>query len=1779
MKLNKKLFLIFLFLLILIIPQTIYANEVDLDVNSNNVVGDDYNLKLSPDNSVAYKDLNSVNGIENIKNEISSAKDDNNLEQYSNGSSTVEDENYLVSENNNSFEDKTSEGFFNEGNDSKSNVLNEGEDSKGNVLNEEIISDEESDLSDVAVKNSLKDDASYTVFIISDTVGNNLFDSAACEILENSSFSDVNINIRSGSQINEMSEEELYNLMNSCDAFLGQWVSSNVDAVLTNLLGKYPDLSNKKVFLILEPPTGNIDSSSTSLNLVRNSTINYEKIFLNVANDDLVNYFKNTKRGGNFESIADYINGYAGSFPDLFNDLVLYKDINDKSNLKNEILCTLNFLGHSCEYEQPNFTGVQGSGIFRDRWYSLDEYIETFFNSSNNRTVGILESTMYIQSQQLDLINSITEHLESMGYNVIPIYCPAGSAEQLNIMIKYWTSAGNNISGFLESPEKFEINVDAIISMVAYGIGGENFTNATHFFEDANVPVFRAVHSEYITNEQWELSPVGLTTTKSDKWWHVTIAESQGIFDATYVGGVDSYISNKTGANILTFIPVEKNIELLVDRVDSWVDLQYTPNIDKLISIVYYNYPPGKQNIGASYLDAITSIYNMLYTLKAEGYNLTDLPNNVSELEDMMITCGINVANWAPGEVEKLANRSGVTLLPVEEYKNWFNSLDDIVKLQVSEGPVAYIGEIVKKAVLMKYTDEVDALISDWYNQIKALLPENQTLAATDVLDNIVNSLKLYANTSSDEYYNEFLRYYEEFKSLNVSGLNGWGEAPGNIMIVNRNGIDYFVIPGLTFGNVFIGPEPQRGWEANIENLYHCTAVAPTHQYLAAYYYMQTRHSNAMVFVGRHATHEWLPGKEVLLSYNDYGSIVVGKVPQVYFYITDGLGEAIQAKRRGFAVLISHLDSPKSFTHLYGNLTTLAGLLEEYVNSNDDVRDKLSGDIKKLIIDNDYHLTLGMSEEEINGSDIGTLIPTLESFLRNTQDTLHPLGLHAIGEKWTDEDLSNTVGIIVAHDFEVNGKKTNLLNQLSEHYYSMEYSKLSPLKREIILNKSADICKALIYWDVDTVSQTVGIDSSEFMESLNIAKNYIDLYNQCINGELEAMISALNGCYIPVNVGGESVTVPQVLPTGANMFQDQSSELPTIEAWNYAKTLTLLTLADLNDTTEKIIMGIWCVETARDDGALVSTVLYLLGMKPVWHDSSSAGYDEEGIPTGKKVEDLPSVILLDDLTRPEGWAKKRIDVTVITSGLFRDLYSSQARLMDNAYRMALLRSYNTIINNKTLMNSEYGPQLKEALTSVAKSISYKGVASESLDDNYVAKHWVDDCLYYLSLGYNSTESGEYAITRIFAPPNGDYGAGISKLVSMSWTWNDTDELSEFYIGRMGNMYSKYYWGDTNPVVFMRALSNSDHIVVSRNTNQYGVMDNDDFFDYWGGLSMTVAYLSNKTPTMNVLMYANKDNPYVSSFEKVFYNELNTRYLNPEWIKAMMKEGYSGSRYMSNKFISNLWGWQVTRPSSVSQSVWDKVYETYYNDKYGLGVKEWLKTGNNAYSLISMSGTMLNSAFEGYWDADDATLRDIANTWAQATVANGVACCDCSCGNVAMMEWAIKYVNADLLAKLLPTLYNATLNPKFLTNATDLPSNSSNIDSQTTNSTKESNRTETIQTNSSSSQSQSSSTESQSSSGNTNIPGSSSGASVGMDYEGKADSASDSEAGTPDVTGEGRAVEVSEHTSTPVAPKDVSMPIAIIVCVICLVVLIGFGYFRNKDDDDYYDDFDDDFEYE
>ncbi len=1617
-----------------------------------------------------------------------------------------------------------------------------------------------------------------SMLLISDNGGTNILDSAAKEVLNN--YSNVNIQVRSSNQISRMDEAELYNLVDKSDIVIANWLTTDADSVFTNLLLKYPNLSNKEMFLILETSSS---SQLKTFNLVKNSTINYHKIFDSTYTVDFLNdYFQTTKRGQPYTSVYSYVTSGKGNIVDSgFNQAVLYKDCNDKENQINQILWALNTCGFNCQYVAPVFHESYQYGLYRDKYMSLEEYKKLYFDSSRKYTVGLLESNMYVSSASLEPYYALIESLESKGVNVIPVVAAGGSDDQLKVMVEYFTNAPNYES-FLENSSNYESYVDAIISMPAYGIGGTLFDKVTEYFETAGVQIFRAVHSDYVSNEEWELSTTGLPGNRSDKWWHVAIGEAQGIIEATFVGGVTHEISAETGAERSGYKPHDINIDLLTDRVVSWIDLRYADNADKKISLIYYNYPPGKQNIGSSYLDSITSIYNLLYALKAEGYNVGELPKNTSELEDMIIKCGINVATWAPGELEKLANRSNVVLLPVSEYLDWFEKLEPISKLQVVEGPVAYIGELSRNAIAIDYTDPMDERLSDWYSEIMALLPDNYTSRAVPILDNIIASLKQYLKTGLESDYAIFLKYKQEWIELDVPGLNGWGDAPGNIMTIERNGTLYFVIPGLTFGNVFVGPEPQRGWEADSDALYHSTAVAPTHQYLAAYYYFQEYYSSAMVFVGRHATHEWLPGKEVLLSSTDYGSIVVGKTPQIYFYISDGLGEGIQAKRRGFAVMISHLTSPLAYTQLYGNLTSLANLINEYENAlNQSSKDVLISEIKYIVDTNNYVHSMGISNETFNNLTSDELVSTVDSFIKSVQDELYTWGLHALGQNWTDKDIGLSVSTALSQKFTYNGVTTTLYDEIAKIKYSKKYDELNSLERDVVMNLSANAVISLIYYSSEEVAQVIGVNSSSLIAAFDYAKLYISLIQLSVQEEINSFIKALNGEYIAPGPAGDVLDINS-LETGGNFFHDQSQELPTKEAYEYGRVLTLLALEGLTDDTEKLVMGIWCVETARDDGALVSVVLYLLGMEPVYSSSPSAGgyvqvgndedhddheHDDKEVSVGVKTRIMPSVIKLKDLVRPEGWAKKRIDVTIITSGNFRDLYSTQAILMDNAFRVALARSYMYILDNDELMNSEWGRDIEEGLDHVMASIDYYGIGGESFEENNVAKHWVSDFLYYKELGYNTTTAAEYAITRIFAPPNGDYGAGIAKSVSLSWTWNETDELAEFYLGRMGNMYSKFYWGETNPLVFLRALNNTNDLIVSRNTNVYGVLDNDDFFDYWGGLSMTMAYVNGNTPNMNVLMYGNKNTPYTTSIEQAIAKEILTRYSNPDWISGMMQEGYSGARYISNKFLTDLLGWSVTRPEAVSNYMWDDAYNVYFNDKYGIGVNDWLRSGNNNYAFISSAGTLLTAAYEGYWKTDSATLSSVANQWAEAVITNGVACCDCSCGNIAMMQWAVDFINPDLLARFADQIFQATnhnfFNPANFQNNPDADNSQSDVDENAGINSTDAN----VISNSSSSTMKSDSSTSGSNRGNTAV-----GAGETSSQQATASSQSEinglDNAGDSGAESSSKTYEVEKSVSSSSTTTEKSMSIQLLICVIVLVGIFAIGYFRNKNDNEY-----------
>jgi len=147
------------------------------------------------------------------------------------------------------------------------------------------------------------------------------------------------------------------------------------------------------------------------------------------------------------------------------------------------------------------------------------------------------------------------------------------------------------------------------------------------------------------------------------------------------------------------------------------------------------------------------------------------------------------------------------------------------------------------------------------------------------------------------------------------------------------------------------------------------------------------------------------------------------------------------------------------------------------------------------------------------------------------------------------------------------------------------------------------------------------------------------------------------------------------------------------------------------------------------------------------------------------------------------------------------------------------------------------------------------------------------------------------------------------------------------------------------------------------SNLYGTMDNDDMFQYLGGLSMAVGRESGKDPDVLVSMQRTLGKGHVEPLTVTLGRELRSRYLNPEWIEGMKKENYAGAREMAN-FMENMWGWQITTPQAVDDSLWEQSYEVYVEDKYHQDLKAFFNR-QNPWAYQSMTARMLEAVRKDY----------------------------------------------------------------------------------------------------------------------------------------------------------------------------------------------------------------------
>ncbi|SHM39164.1 cobaltochelatase CobN subunit [Duganella sacchari] len=720
-----------------------------------------------------------------------------------------------------------------------------------------------------------------------------------------------------------------------------------------------------------------------------------------------------------------------------------------------------------------------------------------------------------------------------------------------------------------------------------------------------------------------------------------------------------------------------------------------------------------------------------------------------------------------------------------------------------------------------------------------------------------------------------------------------WGK-PEKAPVLWRNakGEAFFVYPARRFGNVLMAPQPGRAWEQNLEKLHNEVSMPPSHEYIAFYLWLQKDfRAHAVMHIGTHGTQEWLSGKEAGLSESDPTEALIGAMPNIYPYVMDDVGEGIQAKRRGMATIIDHMTPPFDVAGLNPDLRELGALLNDYRVAEQKSPLLAASHLKAI---NRLAAKSGVLKDmKKTGLKSEADMEGLEEYLDDIGSKLTPFGLHTFGVAPNPEQRNAMARAVVSLDDKASAEP----------------------KATRIARLEADI-------------------------------------EQSAQLELDRLMQALSGRYIPTGPSADLLRNPNALPTGRNFFGLDPSRIPGKTTYEAGAKLAQQLVEDYRKRhgayPEKLSMNLWGVETSRHEGVMEAQAMALMGVRPSW--------DERGRVTGVQA------ISRKQLGRP------RVDVTLVSSGLFRDLFPNLLALLDQAAQLAQKQE------------DEGGNVLQQHSAKVAAALARRGITAE--------------------------EAQRMASVRIFGLPSGAYGTQIEKLIPLTNAWQNEKDVADMFINRMSHPFGAGYWGNDKASpeqrreLFTQALSGSQIALHSRSSNLFATLDNDDFFQYLGGTAMAIRSVDGRTPEVVVSDLANPRRATHKTLEQYMGQEMQARYLNPRWADNMLKEGYSGARYL-NRVVDYLWAWQVTVPEVVDSGKWQRMYDTYVEDRHGLKVRERIANAGNLRAFQAITDRMLSAIERGYWKPGDAVRNRLTQMNAQAIREAGVSCSADSCSKATL----------------------------------------------------------------------------------------------------------------------------------------------------------------------------------
>ncbi|MGH3694413.1 MAG: cobaltochelatase subunit CobN [Pseudonocardiaceae bacterium] len=796
-------------------------------------------------------------------------------------------------------------------------------------------------------------------------------------------------------------------------------------------------------------------------------------------------------------------------------------------------------------------------------------------------------------------------------------------------------------------------------------------------------------------------------------------------------------------------------------------------------------------------------------------------------------------------------------------------------------------------------------------------------------------------------------QYADWFAELPIpfqdSVVRAWGAPPGQLYVSDNK----IYVGSLRFGNVVLLIQPPRGFGENPVAIYHDPELAPSHQYLAAYRWLEhTFGAHALIHLGKHGNLEWLPGKGLGLAAADAPDAVLGNLPLVYPFIVNDPGEGTQAKRRAHATIVDHLIPPMARADTYGDLARLEQLLDEYATVaalDPDKLPTLRGQIWTMIQSAQLHHDLG-ADAPPGEDDFDEFVLHLDGYLCEIKDVQIRDGLHVLGRAPEGEELINDVlAVLRARQVFGSGDPLPGLRAAIAEWIGFDEQALlaepgasvkapsawSPdtgaIRASDVIDQVEAAAATLLRflaepgpgrtpWSADlaqhAVLECLGDVAGDAVRDSNAVEAVLrfgctELVPRLAGtpAEITNVIRALDGRFIePGPSGSPTRGLISVLPTGRNFYSVDPKSIPTRNAFDVGTALADSLLqrhrAEVGTWPDSVGLTVWGTSAMRTQGDDIGEVLALLGVRPTWDDASRRVTGIEVVP-------------LAELGRP------RIDVVLRISGFFRDAFPHVIALID------------------------------DAISTVAR-------LEEPAEDNYVAAHYRADLAAH--------GDDRRARTRIFGSKPGAYGAGLLPLID-SREWRTDADLAEVYATWGGYAYGRGLDGAAARSDMEHAFRRITVAAKNVDTREHDIADSDDYFQYHGGMVAMVRSLTGQNPAAYVgdsaVPHAVKTRTLAEETRRVF----RSRVVNPRWIAAMQRHGYKGAFELAAT-VDYLFGFDATA-GVVDDWMYHQLAESYVFDP---GVQQFLRK-SNPWALRGMTERLLEAADRGLWAHPDPADLD------------------------------------------------------------------------------------------------------------------------------------------------------------------------------------------------------------